>query len=114
METIPNEMVSDAIDLAAMVHLFESTTYCIYFERKIQSIPHYAFALLIASSRLCLRSSTSAQRSPSLARNSAALVILKSSGCALASSSQVRGIETGAPAAPRGEYAAFSVLPRTF
>src|SRR5712691_1340383 len=63
----------------------------------------YAFARSSARSRLCLRVRASRQRSPVPARRSATLVILKSSGCALASSSQVSGIDTGAPGAPRGE-----------
>src|SRR5688572_28035005 len=114
MDTMPKEMVNDAIDRAAMLHLMKSITYDKYFERRIERILHYGFARSRASSRLYFSSSAPRQRSPARPRNSAALVSLKSSGCALASSSQVRGMDTGAPGAPRGEYATFSVLPRTF
>src|SRR6266849_1940646 len=62
-----------------------------------------AFARSSARSRLCLRVRTSRQRSPMPARRSGTFVILKSRGCAFASSSQVSGIDTGAPAAPLGE-----------
>ena len=56
-----------------------------------------------APSRLYFRFRASRQRSPVLARRSAALVSRKSSGWAPASSSHVSGIDTGAPGAPRGE-----------
>src|SRR5688572_6627849 len=98
METIPNEMVNDAIDRAAITHLLESMTYAAYFERKVRRIPHYAFTRFKACSRLCLRASASRQRSPEVCSHSAALVMRKSSGCALANSSQVSGIDIGAPA----------------
>src|SRR4029079_19001020 len=108
------EMVSDAIDLAAILHLIQSMTYAPYFERKVRRILHYAFVRPSARSRLCFRARTSPHRSPFSARRCAMFVMRKSSGCASASSSHVSGRETGAPGAPRGEYATFSVLPRTF
>ena len=40
---------------------------------------------------------------PVFAKRSITFVIRKSSGCALASSSHVSGIDTGAPGEPRGE-----------
>src|SRR4029079_18865899 len=97
METSPNEMVNDAIDLAAMLHLMQSMTYRPYFERKVRRILHYALARLKACSRLCFRPSTSFHWSPVAASRCATLVILKSRGCASASSSHVSGRETGAP-----------------
>src|SRR5258706_4578124 len=59
--------------------------------------------LLSTLSMLCFCFRTSRHRSPVSASRSSALVILKSSGCAFASSSQVSGIDTGAPGSPRGE-----------
>src|SRR5262245_31828077 len=114
MDTIPNEMVRDPMDRAAIHHLMQSIAYGRYFERKVRSIPHYAFSRSSAPSRLCLRLRASAHASGTRRKRSAALVSRKSSGCALARSSQVRGIDTGAPGTPRGEYATLSVLPRTF
>src|SRR5688500_7704179 len=99
----PNEIVNDAIDLAAMLHLIKSITCVAYFARKVRRILHYACVRLSARPRSCFRASTSPQRSSVCARRPATFVILKSSGCALASSSQLSGSDTGAPGAPRGE-----------
>src|SRR4029077_3118779 len=110
IETIPNETVSVAIDRAAMAYspgrgsiIVNSQLRCASTGSQWIFLQLYAFARATARSRLCLRVNASRQRSPVWASRSTAFVILKSSGCALASSSQVSGIDTGAPAAPLGE-----------
>src|SRR5882672_988517 len=86
IETSPKETVNDAMDRGAML------------PSQVRQVER-----LSTPSRSCLRVRASRQRSPVSARRSAALEILKSSGCALESSSHVIGIDTGAPAAPLGE-----------
>ena len=56
-----------------------------------------------APSRLCLSRRAFCQRSPVFSKRSGAFVSRKSRGCALASSSQASGMDTGAPGSPRGE-----------
>src|SRR5581483_881318 len=99
IDTSPKEIVSEPTERAAML------------PPVLRPVPYF---MLRADSRLCLRLRASRQRSPVSTSRCAALESLKSSGCAVASSSQVNGIETGAPGTPLGEYATFRVLPRTF
>src|SRR5204863_2528081 len=64
--------------------------------------------------RLCFLLTTSCHRSPFFANRAGTSLIVKSMGSAASSSSQLSGMDTGAPGTPRGEYATFKVLPRTF
>src|SRR5581483_4064537 len=73
IETSPNETLSDAMDLAAMVL---SRRRGAYYERKTpveSSGPGQDFAFSRTFSRLCFRVRACAQRSPVFARRSAAL-----------------------------------------
>ena len=64
---------------------------------------HQAFFPPNASSKFCLFFKALCQRSPDRVNISITFVIRKSRGWALASSSQVNGIDTGAPGSPLGE-----------
>ena len=69
--------------------------------RRGAGLDHGATPARIAS-RLCLRSSTPAQRSP-CARRAPSVPMRNCCGAARASSRQASGIDTGAPARPRGQ-----------
>ena len=88
--TSPNEIVRDPIALAAMIAPEANRLSYRLIRPRIRD-------------RFCLIERTSCHRSPVFSKRAIAFPIVKSSGPALSSSSQVRGMDSGAPGLPRGE-----------
>src|SRR4051812_38028892 len=107
MDTIPKEIVSDPIDLAGIVFILKNQWNRAHTSREgfkaYLIVGNHVLAALSAFSRLCLADNAAFHRSALSARRATALPIRKSSGWALASSSQVSGMETGVPGSPPGE-----------
>src|SRR5688500_11709225 len=88
--------------------------WCGHLDEQFLTQVHFRLSLVKAFARLWFRLNKSCQRSPLRTKRSAPFITVKSPGSAASSSSQVKGMEIGAPGIPRGEKATFRVLPRTF